>query len=268
MSSKVSEGKKKEIRDFVRKELEDDQEPLFYALSGSHLYGFPSKEGGDIDIRGFHMTDSEEFLKLGASEEQVEIEKEWESSFEQSKMDLVSYELKKFGHLVFKTNFNVLEWLSGDNIVWNRREEEIEELRQKLEEHLPADVPYHYKGMAKQNYNRFLVESSGSYKPTAKKYLYVLRGLLGAKYIQENETIEPDITKLADYLLSKEDAKIIDDLIQEKQKEKSEADPETASRADDLIQRLFDEVEAESSKDDEKLTEQINEWMLDVRREK
>jgi len=230
------------------------------------LYGFPSENGGDIDVRGFHTVGSKEYLKLDSPDEQIEIEQEWDSEFKQDKMDLVSYELKKFSYLVFKTNFNVLEWIFGQNIIWNRNEEELEELRKILEQHLPADVPYHYQGMAKQNYRKYLDKNSGSYNPTAKKYLYVLRGLLGAKYIEENETLEPNIRKMASSLLATEDVKIIDELIQEKlDEETSKTDPELAREADKLIQRLFDEIEVESDKDNEKLKEEINDWMLKLR---
>ncbi|MFB6099864.1 MAG: DNA polymerase beta superfamily protein [Candidatus Nanohalobium sp.] len=266
MSSKLSERKKQEIREFTSEELAEDEEPLFYALSGSHLYGFPSEKGGDIDIRGFHAVNSEEHLKLDSPREQLEVEKEWDSSFTQSKMDLVSYELKKFGYLVFKTNFNVLEWIFGENIVWNQREEELEELQEIVESHLPADVPYHYRGMAEQNYDKFLNPDSGSYNLSAKKYLYVLRGLLGAKFIQENHELEPDITKMADQLLKKEEKEIIEELIEEKlEKETETASKELREEADKLINDLFDDVEVEADKDDEKLSQQIDDWMLKVR---
>lgn len=266
MNSKISEKKKKEIREFIQDNLAADERPIFYALSGSHLYVFPSENGGDIDIRGFHAVDSEEHLKLNSPREQLEIEREWNSSFKQEKMDLVSYELKKFGQLVFKTNFNVLEWIFGQNIVWNRRGEELQELREIIRSHLPADVPYHYKGMAKQNYRKFLDPESGSYNPTAKKYLYVLRGMLGAKYIQENHELEPDITEMAEQVLEEKEVDIIHNLIKEKQSEESkEASKELAEKSDKLINRLFNEIEVEADKDDEKLTNQINKWMLKIR---
>lgn len=267
MSHELSEEKKREIRGFIEKELAEDEEPIFYALSGSHLYGFPSENGGDVDIRGFHAVYSEEYLKLNSPREQLEVEKNWDSSFEQEKIDLVSYELKKFGYLIFKTNFNVLEWIFGENIVWNRREEELEELRDIIRSHLPADIPYHYRGMAKQNYRKFLDPNSGSYNPTAKKFLYVTRGILGAKYIQENHELEPDITEMADQLLEEEEAKIIHDLIAEKRgNEKEKASRELIERADQLINRLFSEIEVEPNKDDEKLTQEIDEWMLKTRK--
>lgn len=267
MKPDLTEEKKKEIREFIREELDEDEEPIFYALSGSHLYGFPSEDGGDIDIRGFHAVDSQEHLKLDSPREQIEVEKDWDSSFEQEKMDLVSYELKKFGYLVFKTNFNVLEWIFGENIVWNRREEQLEELRDIVRSHLPADVPYHYRGMAKQNYGKYLDPDSGSYNPTAKKYLYVIRGLLGAKYIQEKHELEPDITEMADQLLEEEETKIVQDLIAEKRgNEKEKASEELIKKTDQLIKKLFDEIDVESNKNDQKLTQEIDEWMLKTRK--
>ena len=269
MKPDLTEEKKKEIREFIEKELAEDEEPIFYAVSGSHLYGFPSENGGDIDIRGFHAVDPDEHLKLDSPREQLEVEKNWDSSFEQEKMDLVSYELKKFGYLVFKTNFNVLEWIFGENIVWNRREEELEELRDIIRSHLPADVPYHYRGMAKQNYGKFLDPESGSYNPTAKKHLYVLRGLLGAKYIQEKRELEPEITEMAKELLEEEEKKIVQDLIAGKRGNETEkASEELIKRADQLINRLFSEIEVESDKKDEKLTEEIDEWMLKTKKKK
>lgn len=266
MRHEISQEKKEEIREFIQEELNDEEEPVFYALSGSHLYGFPSEDGGDIDIRGFHLTDSNEHVKLKSPREQLEVERDWNSSFKQDKMDLVSYELKKFGHLVFKTNFNVLEWIFGDNIVWNMKDKEIEELREIINTHLPADVPYHYRGMAKQNYNKYLNPESSSYNPTAKKFLYVLRGLLGAKYIQENHRLEPDVSVMAEEILNEDEAKIIENLISEKRQEETEnASKELREKADNLINNLFDKIDVDAQKDDERLTQEIDEWMLDIR---
>lgn len=193
---------KAELQTVIKKAVQKQYncEPKFYAVSGSHIYGFPSKEGSDIDLRGFHLADGHGYMTLDEPKEQIIINQSENPTqgFEHvEEVELVSYELKKFGSLLYKTNFNVLEFLFYGKTVMNGDPLEIDSLRNLFHEHLPANVPYHYRGMAKQNYHKYLNREKEAYAPTAKKFLYVIQGLLAAEYISTYAEIQPDITVVA-----------------------------------------------------------------------
>jgi len=51
-----------EIRDFIEQAVArkgTENQPRFYAITGSHIYGFDSADS-DIDVRGLHLVPAEE----------------------------------------------------------------------------------------------------------------------------------------------------------------------------------------------------------------
>lgn len=269
---KYQDYDKEEVRNIIQKAVQkrENWEPKFYAISGSHIYGFPSKESSDVDVRGFHIADGTRYMTLDSPQEQKIInqsENPTEGFEHVEDVELVSYELKKFGSLLHKSNFNVLEFLFHGKTVMNGDPMAIDALKDIIEDYLPADVPYHYRGMAKQNYHKYLDKDS-NYRPEAKKFLYVIRGLLAAEYVQENASIEPDINVLAEHLLGYEDIETINDLIEVKRDDEFEHAPEELQeKAHDLISKLFNDLELEEDKKVEvtEYRQEINDWMIKVR---
>lgn len=243
-----------------------DARPAFYAVTGSHIYGFPSEAGGDVDVRGFHVADAEQYALLDEPEEQIVVNQDGltEGFEDYPEIDLVSYELKKFGSLLYQANFNVLEVVFDGIEVVNGVSLELAALRRLVEDRLPLDVPRTYFGMAKSNYDKHLNPNRESYEPTAKKYLYVLRGLLAAQYVQTERTIEADVRDLSAHVLG--DTDLVDDLIVVKREaESAEVGDELAARADETITRLFDEVNPPENVDKSEYREAIDDWMRKVR---
>jgi predicted nucleotidyltransferase len=176
----------------------------------------------------------------------------------------VSYELKKFGRLLAKANFNVLEVVFDGIEVVNDVPQELAALRRLVEDRLPLDVPRTYFGMAKTNYEKYLNPDRESYEPTAKTYLYVLRGLLAARYVREERTIEADVRNLSAYVLG--DTDLVDDLVAVKREaESAEVGDELAGRADETITRLFDAVEPREEVDKTEYRKALNDWMRKLR---
>lgn len=167
---------------------------------------------------------------------------------------------------MLKTNFNFLEAIFFGKIVMNKDPEAVQEIRSVLNENLPADIHYHYRGMAKQNYHTSLRPEKDTYDPSPKKYLYVLRGLLAAEYVQEHEQLEPDIKKLSGKLLESEKQDIIADLVAAKRERLKKPSEELQEKAEDLIQGYLKKEEKEAEKDREKLRSQIDSWMMDLRK--
>lgn len=245
---------------------EESARPAFYAVTGSHIYGFPSEEGSDVDVRGFHVVDAERYAMLDGPRVQIVVNQDGltEGFEDYPEIDLVSYELRKFGALLYKANFNVLEVVFAGEEVINGVPLELAALRRSIQDRLPIDVPRTYFGMAKSNYWKHLNPNRESYTPTAKKFLYVLRGLMAAQYVQAERTIEADVRALSEHVLG--DTDLVDDLIAVKRDaESAEVDEDLAARADETITRLFNEAEPPERVDKSGYRDALDEWMLKVR---
>jgi uncharacterized protein len=239
--------------------------PAFYAVAGSHIYGFPS-EDGDVDVRGFHLADGERYALLDEPAEQIVVNKgEVTPEFEEdADIDLVSYELKKFGSLLYDANFNVLEVVFDGIEVMNEVPSELDVLGRLVEDELPLDVPRTYYGMAKANYRKRLESNRESYAPTAKNYLYVLRGLFGAQYVIDRHAITADIYELSAHTLG--DTELVDELVAAKRTgESAVVGDSLAERADEQIARLFGEIDLPRRVDKEAYRVRLNDWMREVR---
>lgn len=244
----------------------DDTRPVFYAVTGSHIYGFPTENDSDVDVRGFHLADWKRYALLDGPREQIIVNQDGitEGFEDYPEIDLVSYELKKFTRLLYQANFNVLEVVFAGEEVINSVPLEMAELHQLIEERLPLDVARTYYGMAKSNYWKQLNPNRESYTPSAKTFLYVLRGLLAARYVQEERKIEANVRVLSEYVLG--DTDLVDDLIAVKvASETATVDDDLAARADEQITRLFTEVEPAETVDNSDYRNALNEWMLKVR---
>jgi predicted nucleotidyltransferase len=243
--------------------------PKFYVIGGSHIYGFKSDVGGDIDVRGFHLAPAHDFFKVKRPKEQIIINqgKITHGYEDYADIEFVSYELRKFGKLLSVMNFNILEWLYKGKVIMNGEPLWIDTLKAEIPKFLPGDVPYHYQGMAMQNYKKYLNPKGDSYKPTAKKFLYVLRGLLGAEYIQGTKTIESDINVLADTILSEYSKSVVERLIEIKKKRENKTVPiPLEQRARSLILSLNKTImRYKKVGNNEELESFINNWMIKVR---
>ncbi|WP_330632768.1 nucleotidyltransferase domain-containing protein [Halocatena halophila] len=243
----------------------DPARPAFYAVSGSHLYGFPSDAGGDIDVRGFHITDGQAYWLLDEPTQQYVINQgETTDGFEEyAAVDLVSYELRKFGELLYQANYNVLELVCCAEPVLNTQPDDFEELRSLIETSLPLDVAHSYVGMARSNYNRYLDPDGRDPRPTAKKFLYVLRGLLGAQYVIERNSLEPDVRELGAWAGYDE---CIEALIETKRDEEfATVDDDLEARARTATAELFETTSPPERTEKSAYHDALNDWMLTVR---
>src|SRR5262245_46544913 len=85
---------------------------LFAAISGAHLYGFPSPDS-DFDLRGVHVLPVERIAGLELHDETVQDAR----VIEGLEMDIVSHDVRKFMKLLLKKNGYVLEQLFSPLIV-------------------------------------------------------------------------------------------------------------------------------------------------------
>lgn len=154
---------------------------LYITISGSHLYGFESKDS-DIDYRGCYLVDTNKLLGLDEPKDYIQKES--------GRNDIVLFELAKELKLLDVGNCNVLEHLFAKQIYTS---DEYFEIKKMISLNLNMSGIYNsYRGMAWENYNKFCLKGQHS----IKKFLYVFRGILAGMHALETRTIEPNLEKL------------------------------------------------------------------------
>ena len=140
----------------------------------------------DIDYRGTYQIHSARLLGLEKPKNVVE--------FTQGENDVVLFELEKEIKLALVGNCNVLEHIFAPQIV---RTSEFVALRTKILNSFGKVGIYNsYKGMATENYKKFILQG----RNTIKKYLYVFRSLMAGIYVLTTDLIEPNIITLNKHL--------------------------------------------------------------------
>lgn len=184
---------------------------IFYACeSGSRAWGFPSADS-DYDVRFLYLRQEEWYLSINVEKKRDVIETMIESQF-----DLCGWDLRKALGLLRKSNAALLEWLASPIVYME--EFTIAATMRKLarQYHSPRACFWHYLGMAKTNFHKQL---TGEYVK-AKQYLYVLRPLLAARWIENGLGLVPmEFETLVSRLVDSPELKTaIEKLIAEKQK--------------------------------------------------
>jgi len=213
-------------------------QPIFYTLSGSHLYGFNSKDS-DYDIRGCHIESLPKVIGVSGYHEVREktIDKD---------IDFVSFDIAKEIKLILANNSNVLEHWSGKAIY---KSEPYKELKPLVEKSISKLVAKPYWGMAQHNLHKYLRTYNESYREApVKKYLYVLRAYMAGIYVLDTGIIEPNIVKLNK--MRKFQIDVVDELVKLKQQGKEKdfinGHPD-AEETINKLQKMFKESEEAST---------------------
>jgi predicted nucleotidyltransferase len=258
------------IRDYVQDAVAETgtrRQPRFYAITGSHVYGFASADS-DVDIRGFHTVPADEhaYLREPTPEISVNMDGVTEGFEAYADCDLRSYELKRFGSLLVDANFNVVELVLTAPVVMNGLPLELDALRAIVREHLPMNVPHAYLGLAKSNYYKHLdADKETGYDPRPKQFLYVYRALMAATYVIEHEAVEPNVHALADAIAAG-DPELVDELVVLKRDPDVDTVPEDLeARARDAIVAQFNALEPLPSVDKHGYRDALDDWMRKVR---
>lgn len=152
---------------------------LFACESGSRSWGFASPES-DYDVRFIFVRRTEDYLAVFPPRDTIEcpVTDVW---------DLAGWDLKKALTLMIKGNSSLLEWLTSPVCYQNR-----DRFREALLALYKACVPPEklavgYRAMAANNARAYLTGSS----VRVKKYLYVIRPLLAAHWIEKEHAFAP-----------------------------------------------------------------------------
>lgn len=141
-----------------------------YAVeSGSRCWGFAGNDS-DYDVRFVYVRPRDGYLTLCDVRDVID----WHQDDE---LDVVGWDLSKFLRLLRKSNPSVFEWL--DSTIVYRESESFSSVRELSKACFdPVSSARHYYGMAMKHDARYLQ----NVRCTPKRYLYVVRSLLGCEW--------------------------------------------------------------------------------------
>lgn len=220
---------------------------LYVTISGSHLYGFESKDS-DVDFRGSYLIDTNNLLGINTPKDYVERVI--------GNNDIVLFELKKEIVSLDKGNCNTLEHLFAKPLYTS---DEYFELKKIISLNLNINGIYSsYRGLAWSNYNKFCLKGMH----TVKKFLYVFRAMLAGMYAIQNRQIQPNLELL---LQGKETTYYYEPVMElirmKKQGLEKDFLPDTVlAKYHGLVENLFSAMDAvyEQNKPSEKIESQLN----------
>ena len=173
-------------------EQESDVRVLFACEAGSRAWGFASPDS-DYDVRFIYVHKPEWYFRLGVSKDVIE------RAPIKGGLDVCGWELRKALGLLRKGNASPFEWLDSP-IIYRQDDAFVSRLRDAAQKmHQPAHAFHHYINMARRNYREYLCGEN----VRLKKYLYVLRSLLAALWIEQGRGNPPTpFQKLADTIVT------------------------------------------------------------------
>jgi predicted nucleotidyltransferase len=259
-------------RQAINKLNEFKVKPVYITLSGSHLYGFPSKDS-DIDIRCCHIMDSKELFHLTRavetdmtdsdsfeeSEEKPLEEKrhkqmrdktnvlQWDGEIEidekKTLIEFESMEIKKVICLAMANNSNILEHIFSKNLLTSPPTEYMR-MKELTKQSMSKIVFNPYHGLGEANYKKFIDSMNPTYRDKlVKKYLYVMRAyLVGAHALRTGE-IEPCIRPHIRALENEDDRNLINELIEKKEDAEYQITAIDHKRCREVVARLKGRLE-------------------------
>ena len=169
-----------ESEPFLQQAAEEHPYPLvFAALSGAHLYGFPS-EDSDFDIRGVHVLPATEVVGLRTGSETVQYPDDRDGHL----IDLVTHDVRKFCKLLLKRNGYVLEQLYSPLVIHTSQEHA--ELKEIALGCITRNHVHHYAGFADNEWRLF----ERSDRKDLKLLLYVFRVLMTGIHLMRTGEVE------------------------------------------------------------------------------
>ena len=156
--------------------------PIFYSLSGAHLFGFPSKDS-DWDIRGCFVVRTKDLLSL--KKPRLVIEKMHGDE------DLVLHEIEKYIKLIYTPNVNFIEQVNSPYEIYSRKKyhDKLKELSQLA---LTKEAYAHFSGFTKHTEHHAKKEKYMK----IKRDLYLLRMLMQGINVLRTGKFESDIKRL------------------------------------------------------------------------
>lgn len=161
---------------------------LYACESGSRAWNFNSKDS-DYDIRFLYVRKPEDYLAVEPPRDVIEVAGD-------AVWDMNGWGLSKALKLLVKANTNLIEWIRSP-IVYVENVELCAELLGLVHRMVsPEQLFYAYQGFARSHFKAYLQRD----EVWLKKYLYVMRPLLSAYWIEKSGQLPPMVF---DVMLSK-----------------------------------------------------------------
>ncbi|MDO5086653.1 MAG: nucleotidyltransferase domain-containing protein [Comamonadaceae bacterium] len=184
----------------ARIERENEVRVPFACESGSRGWGFASPDS-DYDVRFIYVHRLPWYVSVTPRRDVIELPID-------DVLDVSGWDLRKALGLLRESNPTLLEWLRSP-IVYQQDESAMASFHALARSHFSrVRAWHHYASMAKKNFREYL---QGEQVRT-KKYLYVLRPLLAARWIEQHAQSEPPMvfaTLAAEALHPAQDAALI-----------------------------------------------------------
>lgn len=146
--------------------------------SGSRAWGFASPDS-DYDVRFVYVRTLQDYLRLEKTKDIIE----WQLD---DVLDINGWDLKKALQLMYDSNPSIFEWCASPIVYKGSKAfDELKEIRRVY--YSRKKSLYHYWHMANNNYQAYLQGT----EVKIKKYFYVIRPLLAAKWIIDTKTQPP-----------------------------------------------------------------------------
>ncbi|MBT2683482.1 nucleotidyltransferase domain-containing protein [Bacillus sp. ISL-37] len=173
----------------VLNQIEEEYEvKILYACdAGSRALGFASADS-DYDIRFIYIHKKDWYLSIDQYRDVIEIPKEDSLSIEfDPKLDVVGWELTKTLRLFRKSNPSLLEWLNSKYVYCNHAY--LAEKLKLMQDSVISHKAYinHHLNLVTRNVNDMQKKKEWR----GKVYLYILRSILSAKWLQIHKQIPP-----------------------------------------------------------------------------
>jgi uncharacterized protein len=160
-------------------ETQHDVKVLFACESGSRGWGFASPDS-DYDVRFIYVNRLSWYLSVEAGRDVIELPISGD-------LDINGWDLRKTLQLLRQSNPTLLEWLRSP-VLYLEESDAVTRLRSLAQTGFsPVRGYHHYVSMAKKNFREHLRGEEVRYK----KYLYVLRPLLAARWIRDGRGVPP-----------------------------------------------------------------------------
>lgn len=207
--------------------------------SGSRAWGFASEES-DYDVRFIYVRKPKDYLKLNEIRDVIE----WKLD---DTLDINGWDIKKVLQLLHKSNPTVFEWFSSSIIYLATDEYYV--LKNYLDEYFSMKKSiFHYLNMAKSNYKTYINQDN----VRIKKYFYVLRPLLAAKWIVDLKSVPPILfDKLVEKELDESLKSEVEKLLVMKKSGKEMGLAPTITNLNEYIEKEMIEIEEFAKKVDE-----------------
>ncbi len=209
---------------------------LYACESGSRAWGFAS-EDSDYDIRFLYVWPRDHYLGVYDPQDMFDY------GVDAQDLDLTGWDIRKALPLFRKANGSLMEWLFSPEVYFEN-EEVMSHWRELAKDYfVPRNSAAHYLGLSRKINGE--IREKG--KVTAKKYLYVLRALLSAQFVAEQQQAVPvEFAQLRNSLeLPVEVTAEIDQMISEKSGGKESDGIERNRVLDEFVDTRTDEVGAQ-----------------------